>query len=438
MNVPLSRPDITDLEVEYVTRVLRSGQLSLGPRVVEFEEKFAAYVGTRYAIAVNSGTSGLHLAVRALGIGGGDEVITTSFSFVASSNCLLYEYALPVFGDIDSRTFNLDPREIHRFIQSCCVAERRTGGLTDVRNGRRIKAILPVHAFGLPCDMDSIMQLARKYKLQVIEDACEALGAEYKGQQVGTFGDIGVFAFYPNKQMTTGEGGMIVTNDKKLATLCRSMRNQGRDTESEWLRHVRLGYNYRLSDIHCALGLAQLERIEELLSGRARAAALYEESLAGHPLIKLPQSVPHCNRSWFVFPIQLVPASAPPDSSLRDNVLMQLRARGIGCQSYFPAIHLQPFFQEGYLAEKHFLPRTETASKTCLALPMFSSATEEQIKYVCRTLLEILDGEALRAVVATATHHLSKCAEANVPAYTHPRTFDTTGIRAKVCASSQR
>src|SRR6267143_298916 len=226
MNVPLSRPDITDLEVEYVTSVLRSGQLSLGPRVAEFVDKFASYVGARYAVAVNSGTSALHLAVRALGIRDGDEVITTSFSFVASSNCLIYEYALPVFVDIDPHTFNLDPREIQRFIQNCCVVNTKTGALTDVRTGRRVRAILPVHVFGLPCDMDAIMRIARKYDLHVIEDACEALGAEYKGRQVGTFGDIGVFAFYPNKQMTTGEGGMIVTNDEKTAKLCRSLRNQ--------------------------------------------------------------------------------------------------------------------------------------------------------------------------------------------------------------------
>ena len=195
MNVPLSRPDITELEVEYVTRVLRSGQLSLGPRVVEFEEKFAAYVGARYAVAVNSGTSALHLAVRALGIGGGDEVITTSFSFVASSNCVMFERALPVFVDIDPNTFNLDPNEIRRFIRNSCVVNPRTGAVSDKQTGRRVRAILPVHVFGVPCDMDSILEIAREYNLHVIEDACEALGAEYKGKRVGTLGELGVFAF---------------------------------------------------------------------------------------------------------------------------------------------------------------------------------------------------------------------------------------------------
>ena len=401
MNVPLSCPDITELEVDYVTRVLRSGQLSLGPRVPEFEEKFAAYAGARHAIAVNSGTSALHLAVRALGIGSGDEVLTTSFSFVASSSCLMYEHALPVFVDIDPETLNIDPRAIDRFIQRCCVVDRKTDVLIDRLTGRTVRAILPVHVFGLPCDMGPIMELARTYKLHVIEDACEALGAEYQDRRVGTFGDVGVFAFYPNKQMTTGEGGMIVTDDERIAMLCRSMRNQGRAPECEWLEHVRLGYNYRLSDIHSALGLAQLERIEELLSGRARVAALYEHALGGYPFIKLPPSVPDCRRSWFVYSIQLLNSSATADPSRRDRVLTALRARGIACQSYFPAIHLQPYFLKD-LVHQRPLPQTEAASNTWLALPMFSSATEEQIHFVCTTLLEILEQESLRPCARAA------------------------------------
>src|SRR5688572_23669324 len=382
--VPLSCPDITDLEVDYVTRVLRSGHLSLGPRVTEFEQKFAAYTGARYAIAVNSGTSALHLAVRALGIGSGDEVLTTSFSFVASSSCLLYERATPVFIDIDPDTLNIDSRKIDEFIQQCCVVDPKTGGLIDALTGRRVTAILPVHVFGVPCDMGPILELASAYKLHVIEDACEALGAAYRGKQVGTFGDVGVFAFYPNKQMTTGEGGMIVTNDERIAMLCRSMRNQGRAAESDWLEHVRLGYNYRLSDIHSALGLAQLERVEELLDGRARVAALYEEALGDHPFIKLPPpSVRNCRRSWFVYSIQLLPASATTDPARRDRVIAALRARGIACQSYFPAIHLQPYLRDSHLVQQRSLPQTEAASNTYIALPMFSSATDDQIDYVC-------------------------------------------------------
>jgi perosamine synthetase len=420
MNVPLSRPDITELEVEYVTSVLRSGQLSLGPRVAEFEDKFAAYAGAQYAVAVNSGTSALHLAVRALGIGGGDEVITTSFSFVASSNCVMFERALPVFVDIDPNTFNLDPNEIRRFIRTSCVVNQRTGAVSDKQTGRRVRAILPVHVFGVPCDMDSILEIAREYNLHVIEDACEALGAEYKGKRIGTLGELGVFAFYPNKQMTTGEGGIIVTNDERTAMLCRSMRNQGRAPESGWLHHERLGYNYRLSDIHCALGLAQLKRIRELLRGRERTASIYEQALSGHPWIRLPQTSAECQRSWFVYPIQIVPPEGPPDPVLRDHVLAQLRARGIGCQSYFPAIHLQPYFNQEWLTRPCFLPRTEAASNTCLVLPMFSSATEEEIRYVSTTLLEILDSESLSLAGAApwrdgASGH--KSADVQVPAH---------------------
>lgn len=391
MNIPLCRPDITQLELDYVTEVLRSGQLSLGPRVAQFEEKFAAYLGVRHAIAVNSGTSALHLAVRALDIGAHDEVITTSFSFVASANCLLFENALPIFVDIDPDTFNLDPAGILRFIQRFCVIDRGSGSLVDVRTGRNVRAILPVHVFGVPCDMTAILKVAARYDLKVIEDACEALGASHRGQPVGTFGDIGVFAFYPNKQMTTGEGGMLVTNDEAIAVQCRSMRNQGRAAHAEWLCHERLGYNYRLSDIHCALGLAQLERIWELLAGRARVAGLYERTLAGHPLIKLPNPPPDCQRSWFVYPIQLI---APADA-LRDQVLHRLRAAGIGCQAYFPAIHLQPYFRQHSLAQPVPLPHTEAAARTCFVVPMFPGASEEEIDYVCQTLLDVLRSEVL-------------------------------------------
>jgi perosamine synthetase len=415
VNVPLSCPDITDLEVDYVTRVLRSGQLSLGRRVTEFEEKFAAYVGARHAVAVNSGTSALHLAVRALGIGWGDEVLTTSFSFVASTSCLIYERAAPVFVDIDAHTLNIDAGAIEQFIQQCCILDPKTDILIDMLTGRRVKAILPVHVFGLPCEMGRIMELARSYRLRVIEDACEALGAEYNGRRVGTFGDVGVFAFYPNKQMTTGEGGMIVTDDERIAMLCRSMRNQGRAQERDWLQHVRLGYNYRLSDIHSALGLAQLERIDELLGGRARVAALYGRALSGHPLLTLPSSLPHCLRSWFVYPVQVRSAIAGPPPSLRDRVMTALRARGIACQSYFPAIHLQPYLRDSRLLRHMPLHHTEAASGSCLTLPMFSSATEEQIDYVCKTLLAVLEQESSsRRTILAASNGAAAAMDAEV------------------------
>jgi len=253
MRIPLSKPDIGEREIEYVTRTLRSGQLSLGPALDEFETRFAAYVGTRFAIATNSGTSALHACVRALGIGADDDVLTVSFSFPASVNCLLYEQALPCFVDIGPATLNLDPADAHKILAREYVWDPTSRRAVNRRSGRTLKAILPVHIFGLPCEMGPILKIADDLDLFVIEDACEALGAEWEGRRVGTFGDAAAFAFYANKQMTTGEGGMIVTDNPKVASLCRSMRNQGRGEDGEWLLHVRLGYNYRLSDIHCAL-----------------------------------------------------------------------------------------------------------------------------------------------------------------------------------------
>lgn len=389
MKVPLSGPSITEREVELVTQVLRTGTLSLGERLVEFEDKFAAYAGTRFAIAVNSGTSALHLCVRALDIGPEDEVITTSFSFVASANCLLYEGALPVFVDIEPDTFNIDPQEIVRFLNERCSRDAQDDFPIDRVTGRRVKAILPVHVFGLPCDMKQICKIAENYGLHVIEDACEALGARFRGKPVGTFGHAGVFAFYPNKQLTTAEGGMIVTNDAQIAKVCRSMRNQGRDESCSWLQHSRLGYNYRLSELHCALGIAQLERAEELLEKRADIAALYEERLSGQEGLILPATPLDRTRSWFVYVVQL---NAAPAKALRDRVLKDLRECGIGCQAYFPAIHRQPYFEKCVPRYRGFpLHTTERASDSCVALPFFPGASKQDIAYVCTNLLEILE-----------------------------------------------
>jgi perosamine synthetase len=392
MRIPLSRPDIGEREIECVVRVLRSGQLSLGPCVTEFEEKFAAYAGTRYAVVTNSGTSALHLGVKALGIGPEDDVLTSAFSFVASANCILYERASPVFVDIDPATLNLDPRAIQRTIARDYVWDARKGRHLNRRSGHTLKALLPVHVFGVSCEMAPILELAREYGLRVLEDACEALGAEYRGQRVGTFGDAAVFAFYPNKQMTCAEGGMLVTDDARIAGLCRSLRNQGRDEDSAWLRHVRLGYNYRLSDLHCALGLAQLERIEELLAARERVAAAYSRGLCGIRQIKLPSAFPDAKRSWFVYVVQL---PGRLGKSRRDALMSGLRERGIACQAYFPAIHLQPFFQALDVAPGSPLPLTESASDRCLALPFFSTMTEEQVTEVCSAIREILDDVAV-------------------------------------------
>ncbi|HEY2548182.1 MAG TPA: DegT/DnrJ/EryC1/StrS family aminotransferase, partial [Candidatus Acidoferrum sp.] len=298
MKIPLSSPDISELEIEYVNRVLRSNHLSLGPVLTEFEEKFAAYSGTRYAIACNSGTSALHMCVRALGLGKEAEVITSSFSFVASVNCLLYEGVLPRLIDIDPETLNIDANLIRDFLRNKCV-QNRAGEVFSKESGRIVKAILPVHVFGLPADMDAITEIASEYGLAILEDACEAIGAEFRGERVGTFGNAAVFAFYPNKQMTTGEGGMVVTDDVKIAERCRSLRNQGRDVDGRWLKHVTLGYNYRLSDIQAALGLAQLERIDELLAKRASVAERYLRLLRSEDSLTLPKTTSRVKRSWF-------------------------------------------------------------------------------------------------------------------------------------------
>jgi perosamine synthetase len=387
VRIPLSKPDIGEREIEYVTRVLRSGQLSLGPAVEEFETRFAAYVGARYAVATSSGTSALHACVKALGIGAEDEVLTASFSFPASANCLLYEHALPCFVDVDPATLNLDPVEVRKVLAREYVCDGTNRRAVNRRSGRTLKAILPVHVFGLPCEMGPILEIAREFNLFVIEDACEALGAEWEGRHVGTFGDAAAFAFYPNKQLTTAEGGMIVTDNREIASRCRSLCNQGRGEDGEWLRHVRLGYNYRLSDIHCALGLAQLERIDELLSARERLAALYSDRLSGIPEIAVPVSPPREKRSWFVYAIRL--RGVAPDA-LRDRVMAGLQERGIASRPYFTAIHRQPYFKQVRLSSSLPLPHTELASQSCLALPFFPSMTGEQLNEVCAAVREIL------------------------------------------------
>lgn len=401
MRIPLSQPDIGEREIEYVTNVLRSGQLSLGSKLEEFEEKFADYVGTRYAVATNSGTSALHLCVKTLGIGRGDEVLTTSFSFVASANCLLYEKALPVFVDISPSTLNIDPAAIREILATDYIWDRAKCRHTNRRTGHVLKAILPVHVFGESCEMGAILEIAREFNLRVLEDACEAVGAEYRGQPVGTFGDAAVFGFYPNKQMTTAEGGMIVTDDAQLASVCRSLRNQGRSEDSRWLSHTRLGFNYRLSDVHCALGLAQLERIDELLAARAAVAGQYARELAGIPGIALPAESPLSKRSWFAYVIQLEGAYR---KSARDRLMSGLQERGIECRAYFPPIHRQPYFREAGMGTEHPLPHTECAGDSCLALPLFSAMSAAQVREVCESVRELMAEIAPHAEPMTRRH----------------------------------
>ncbi len=375
IKIPLSNPDITDLEKEYVLSVLNTPNLSLGPMLERFERAFAEYVGLKYAVALNSGTSGLHLAVKSLDIGPGDSVITTPFSFIASSNCILFEGAIPVFVDIDPHTLNIDPQQIEDCIKK--------------RNSKVPKAILPVHVFGCPCEMDDIREIAERYGMYVIEDACEAIGAEYRGRKAGTFGDVAVFAFYPNKQMTTGEGGMLVTDRKEIYSLCKSLRNQGRGEDGGWLMHERLGYNYRISDINCALGLAQLERIEEILRKREKVAQTYNELLKDVEEVIIPDYPDDFRISWFVYVIRLKEDFNRED---RDRILEGLRERGIGCNKYFPPIHLQPFYRGAFGYKEGDFPVTESVSSRTIALPFYNNLTEEQIAYVVETLKKIIAG----------------------------------------------
>jgi len=372
MKIRLSSPDISDLEIQYVNEVLKTRDLSLGPMLGKFETAFAGRVGSKYAVAVNSGTSGLHLVVRALGIGEGDVVITTPFSFISSANCMLFERARPLFVDIDEKTMNIDPERIKEAVE----------GLD-----RPPKAILPVHVFGYPCDMDAIMDISNTYGMAIIEDSCEALGTEYKGRMVGTLGNAGVYAFYPNKQITTGEGGMIVTDDPEIAALSRSMRNQGRADNGGWFAHVRLGYNYRISDVSCAIGLAQLERLNEIIAKRARVAEIYRERLSGIEGLILPPGYEIEKMSWFVYVVRLRAEYTLKD---RERALDGLRAVGIGCSNYFSPIHLQPFYKEMFGFKEGDFPVTEAVAERTLALPFYNDLTEKEIDCIAKTLKGLL------------------------------------------------
>ncbi len=394
MSIPMSSPNLTQAEVAAVTQVLQTSQLSLGPKLIAFERAVAAYVGAGYAVAVSSGTCGLHLCVIAAGIEEGDLVITTPFSFIASANCILYERAIPVFVDVDPLTGNIDPALVTEAVEAL------TDGRGDAdrwfppnlrnrkSNIRNLKAILPVHAFGQPADMDPITEVARQYNLAVIEDACEAIGAEYasraqqgEGGKAGTLGDAAVFAFYPNKQMTTGEGGMIVTEHEEWANLFRSLRNQGRDVFNVWLSHTRLGYNYRMDELSAALGLVQMDRIEELLGKRAQVAGWYDERLADEEFIERPYTVPTTTRiSWFVYVVKIKP---PAD---RDKVIRALAEIGIPSRPYFTPIHLQPFYRKKFGYQRGDFPVTEYLGDSCLALPFSGVMCEEQVDYVCQQL----------------------------------------------------
>jgi perosamine synthetase len=371
-DIPLARPVLGEREEQLVLEVLRSGQLSLGPRLSEFELAFAGRVGARWASAVSSGTTGLHLAIRATGVSDGGEMITSPFSFAASPNVAAYERARPVFADIDPVTLNLDPEAAEAAITS------------------RTQAIMPVHVFGYPADMGAFERLG----VPLVEDACEALGARYEdGREVGGRGHLAVFGFYANKQMTTGEGGVITGSAPDVKPQIDSERNQGRSPNMDWLDHDRLGFNYRLSDIACALGLAQLERLEDLLAGRARVARLYRDGLGDVEGLDLPcTDRERARRGWFVFVVQL------PRGLDRDSTMHALAERHIPSKPYFPALHLMSYYREAFGYRPGQFPVCEDVAERSLALPFFPEMTEGQVARVVEALREVLS--ARRSIVA--------------------------------------
>jgi len=404
--ISMSSPDITAQEISAVVEVLQSSTLSLGPNLDRFEAEFYRYTGAKYASAVSSGTAGLHMCMIASDVQEGDYVLTTPFSFIASANCILYQRALPVFVDIDPQTGNMNAEQAVEVIQT--LAHHKANGKQAISGSYlpalrgitcdhktdgsgELKAVVLVHAFGQPCDAEPVITEARRHGITVIEDACEAVGAEYHGQKVGTLGDAAVFAFYPNKQMTTGEGGMIVHNREDWHPLFRSLRNQGRDIFDAWLIHSRLGYNYRMDEMSAALGLAQLRRIEELLAKRASVAEWYNERLQNSHGLKTLTIQPGTTRmSWFVYVVRLSPEID------RDQLMLRLEEQGIPSRPYFLPIHLQAFYREQFSYKPGDFPHAEMAGKTFMALPFHGKMSEEQVETVCATLKKELPKAALR------------------------------------------
>ena len=366
--VPLSNPDITEAERQAVMAVLQTPRLSIGPQTLAFERAVADAAGRAHGVAVNSGTSGLHLCVKALGLKAGDEVITTPFSFVATTNCLLFEGVTPVFVDIDPESYNMDPSAIKAAITP------------------RTKAILPVEVFGNMAHFDEYERIAEKHGLILLEDCCEALGGSLANRPAGNFGSAGVFACYPNKQITTGEGGMIVTDDGNVADLCRSLRNQGRATTA-WLEHARLGYNYRLSDIAAALGVAQMARLDEIVAKRRAAAALYHEAFADVEGVHVPPMAEPENASWFVYVIRLADEF---DGAKRNAVMAYLKSNGVGAAPYFVPIHTQPYIVEMLGTKPGDYPVTERVAERTMAIPFFANLSGEQVARVREVLVEAL------------------------------------------------
>jgi len=366
--IPLARPVIGDRERELVDGVLRSRQLSLGPTVTEFERMWADRIGTRHAVACSSGTAGLHCCLHALGIGPGDEVITSSFSFVASANVIVYTGATPVFAEVDPLTFNMDPAAVEAAITP------------------RTRAILIVDIFGYPADVPALVAIAERHGLAIVEDACQSIDGDFNGKKLGTHGHPAVYGFYANKQLTTAEGGVVLTDDDALYLLLKSLTNQGRSDDGAWLVHSRLGFNYRLSDVHAAIGIAQIERLDWMQDARARIAGRYQARMASvdgvTPMYEGPQ-----RRSWFVYAPRL-----DPDLD-RDAIIGRLEAEGVSAKPYLPCIHLQPYYRTDHGHAPGELPVTEEISASTIALPFFCEMTDEQVDRVCETMERAIQAE---------------------------------------------
>jgi perosamine synthetase len=366
--IPLSSPWLDEREEELVADVLRSGRLSLGPTSDRFEEAFAEQVGAPYAAAVSSGTAGLHLLCVATGVQPGDEVVTSPYSFVASANCAIYEGATPVFADIDRRTLNLSPAAVE-------------ASITD-----RTRAVVAVDIYGYPCELDQLRRVCEARGVVLIQDACEALGARYQGEPVGSHGPSAVFAFYPNKQITTGEGGMVTTHSAEEWRLVRSLRNQGRADSGGWLEHARLGFNYRMDDVRAAIGLAQLEKLDAILEGRAQVAARYASLLESVPGLELPcEDDDEHERSWFVYVVTL------PEGAERERVISSLTERGVQTARYLPCIHLQPYMRERFGYHVGLCPVAEEMASRTLALPFHARLDEDDQAYVAEALRAALE-----------------------------------------------
>jgi dTDP-4-amino-4,6-dideoxygalactose transaminase len=385
----MSSPEINQDDRQAVLDVLDTSYLSIGPKIEAFEESVRSYVGTKEAIGVSSGTTGLHLCIRAAGIQPGDLVLTTPFSFVSSSNVILFEQGIPILVDVDPLTGNLDPLLVEQAIRDLTSGDLKKISYWLPRKGAehpgKLKAVIPVDVFGQPVDYDPIILTTKEKNLVIIEDSCEAIGAEYKRRKAGTFGDFGVFAFYPNKQITTGEGGMVVTNDNKPAELIRALRNQGRAPGDTWLQHTYLGYNYRLNEMSAALGLSQMSRIDNLITSRQRVAEQYNQQLSKIEGVEIPYVSPTTSRmSWFVYVIRF------KEHIDRDRTAVKLEQAGIPVRPYFLPIHLQPYMVERFGYREGDFPITEDLGRRGLALPFSSSMTDAQVRIVCEKVADCL------------------------------------------------